>query len=176
MRILAAWLLAIGLAAPGCVYDSTLMSRVRAVAADLRPPERKTACAAASDELETSRSYEFACGHVAVEICRNESLDQPVFGHYHWTVVEGSSAHLERNPDARCSDGCCEAAACEFAGLDRAGDSDAADCIRRWRRETCEGAGFREGKQGRVRVCRADGSGYDVFIESEGWDRLDDVE
>ena len=67
---------------------------------------------------------------------------------------------------------------CTWRGLDRntgSGRGGAADCVVKWRHQTCSSPGYREGKHGRVVTCNP--SNVDVFIPAEAaYDVCDSVE
>ena len=72
---------------------------------------------------------------------------------------------------------CCPADTCEWRGLDKntgTGKGGAADCVVKWRHETCSSPGSREGKHGHVVAC--DPNNVDTYIPADAaYDICDDV-
>lgn len=156
----------------GCPFETTLMSRIRAMVEDCRdthPGQGGTVCGG------IARQYDFVCGNITVDVEKDNADAFKASGVFRWTVPAGS--RFARRPcalDARGSS-CCQADNCDWRGLDRPETGpDATDCIRRWRTETCASPGFREGKLGRVLQCPD--ARVDVLIPGVGLDLGGDVE
>lgn len=161
-----------------CKYDTTLVSAVKRTFQDL-PDEtcREVELLESTYPYDTTRQYDWPCGSVIVRVCRDNAKVKgaKAYGLMRWTLPvpdgEGGTLCVLGNRSDTFPNGVNR----HWYGI--AADDpvpELQDAVRKWRRETCAYAGFREGKKGRVVRCTA--TNVDVYFPGEGWDWSDDVE
>src|SRR5262249_38403332 len=126
-----------------------------------------------------SRSYDFPCGEIRTTVCKDSADTQPNSGEMDWMLPMGHPNAKDHDCFQEASgQWCCPGYTCTWRGLDRntgSGRGGAADCVAKWRHQTCISPGLREGKHGRVISCgNANG---DTYVAAEAsWDLADEVE
>jgi hypothetical protein len=157
----------------GCiVYTTSQYNAVKAKLQTLAVGE----CDVQQGLSDINRSYIAPCGFTATVACRRytpmcDGKDFGYCGRFSWTIVD----HWQYNAQGQLVPICTQGnggSQCHWQGLTRDGGPDLHDCIVKWRTETCERSGWREGKGGKVVAC--DAVNKNILLPDGTWDWLDD--